>query len=90
VGCHLTSPDWDRELWAPTLVEAGVKLVVSGHMHNYLWMPATDGQPVAQLVGGGPQPRFATLIQGTATKTALKLSLSKLDGTVINDITLAA
>src|SRR5688572_4304027 len=77
-----------RDLWVPTLVEAGVKLVVSGHTHDYVWMPAMDGQPIAQLIGGGPQPRHATLIQGTATKTDLKLRMTKLDGTVINDLTL--
>jgi hypothetical protein len=77
-----------RDLWVPTLAKAGVKLVISGHTHNYVWMPATDDQPIAQLIGGAPQPRNATFIQGTATKTDLKLRMTKLDGTVINDITL--
>jgi acid phosphatase type 7 len=85
-----TGTKYCRELWTPILAEAGVKLVVSGHTHNYLWMPASDGQPIAQLIGGGPQPRYATFIQGTATKSELKLKMTKLDGTVINDITLAA
>ena len=79
-----------RDLWVPALVEAGVKLVVSGHTHDYLWLPAKDGQPIAQLIGGAPQPRHATFIHGTATKTHLKLTMTKLDGTVINDITLEA
>jgi hypothetical protein len=79
-----------RDLWVPTLVKAGVKLVVSGHTHDCLWMPAKEDQPIAQLIGGGPQPRHATFIQGTATKTELKLRMTKLDGTVINDILLEA
>ena len=77
-----------RDLWAPTLIEAGVKLVVSGHTHDYLWMPAKEGQPIAQLIGGAPQPKYATFIEGTATKTELKLKMSKLDGTVVADVTM--
>jgi len=79
-----------RDLWTPTLAEAGVKLVVSGHTHDYLWMPAKDGQPIAQLIGGAPQPKFATFIHGTATKTELKLKTTKLDGTVVADVALKA
>lgn len=70
-----------RNLWAPTLVEAGVKLIVSGHTHDHAWMPAQSGQPIAQLVGGGPQPKFATLIQGSATRDVLNMSMTALDGT---------
>lgn len=66
---HPRTPNSDstkhgRELWAPTLIQAGVKLVVSGHTHDHLWMPAKDGQPITQLIGGAPQPRHATYIQG--------------------------
>ena len=77
-----------RDLWTPTLVEAGVKLVISGHTHDYLWMPAKNDQPIAQLIGGAPQPKYATFIQGTATKTELKLNMTKLDGSVVADVTL--
>lgn len=77
-----------REAWSPTLIDAGVKLVISGHTHDYLWMPAKEGQPIAQLIGGAPQPKFATFIQGTATRESLQLKMQRLDGTVINDISL--
>lgn len=73
-------------MWASTLIEAGVKLVVSGHTHDYLWMPAHEGQPIAQLIGGAPQPKLATLIQGTATRTELRMKMLKLDGTVVADV----
>ncbi|HVJ86208.1 MAG TPA: metallophosphoesterase [Caulifigura sp.] len=79
-----------RDLWSPTLVEAGVKLVISGHTHDFVWMPAEAGQPVAQLIGGGPQPRIATLIQVTASRTQLKLRMTKLDGTVVADAVVEA
>jgi hypothetical protein len=84
--CH----DVCRKLWAPKLAEAGVKLVVSGHTHDYRWMPAQSGQPMAQLIGGGPQPRYATFIHGTATRETLTLKMSKLDGTVVAEVTLKA
>ena len=84
--CH----DVCRALWVPGLIEAGVKLVISGHTHDHRWMPAKEGQPIAQLIGGAPQPRFATFIKGTATRDALTLRMSKLDGTVVADVTLKA
>jgi hypothetical protein len=79
-----------RDLWLPTLVEAGVKLVISGHTHDFVWMPAKDGQPIAQLIGGGPQPKLATFIHGFATRDTLTMKMSKLDGKVVADVALKA
>ncbi len=84
--CH----DVCRKLWVPGLVEAGVKLVISGHTHSFRWMPAKVDQPIAQLIGGGPQPGSATFIRGEATRESLHLRMSKLDGTVVADVTLNA
>jgi 3',5'-cyclic AMP phosphodiesterase CpdA len=84
--CH----DVCRKLWVPKLAEAGVKLVVSGHTHDHRWMPAKEGQPIAQLIGGGPQPRYATFIQLTGTREILTLKMSKLDGTVVADVAMKA
>ena len=74
----------------PKLATAGVKLVVSGHTHDHPWMPAKEGQPIAQIIGGGPQPRYATFTQITATREVLTLKMSKLDGTVVADVTMKA
>jgi len=84
--CH----DVCRKLWAGKLASAGVKLVVSGHTHDFRWMPAKPGQPISQLIGGGPQPRFATFTQITATRETLTLKMSKLDGTVVAEATMKA
>lgn len=77
-----------RDLWVPTLAKAGVKLIISGHTHEPRWMPAKEGQPIAQLIGGAPQPKHATFIQGSATRESLTLRMQKLDGAVIADVTL--
>ena len=77
-----------RDLCGPTLVEAGVKLVISGHTHDFLWMPKKEGQPISQLVGGAPNPKLATWIFAEATSDALHLRMSKLDGTIITDVTI--
>lgn len=42
--------------WMPILREAGVPVVVSGHMHAWRIDDAVDGDPV-QVVGGGPNPK---------------------------------
>ncbi len=82
VAAHL------RDLCADTLVDAGVKLVISGHTHDYQWMPKKEGQPIAQLIGGAPRPKYATFIQGEATQETLHLKMSLLDGTILTDVTL--
>jgi len=79
-----------RELWMPALVDAGIKLIISGHTHDHRWMPAREGQPIAQLIGGGPQPAGATFIEGKATREKLVVKMTRLDGTVVADVTLQA
>lgn len=75
-----------RESWAPILAEAGVQLVVSGHTHNHAWMPAGDGQPLGQLIGGGPQPQYATFIEGHASRERLSIVVRSLVGTELHAI----
>ncbi len=77
-----------RELWSPTLIDAGIKLVISGHTHSHRWMPRSKNQPIAQLIGGGPSPTSATLIHATADTEELRLRVVKLDGTSAADIRL--
>lgn len=77
-----------RSLWGPSLTQSGVKLIISGHTHDYVWMPKKEGQPIAQLIGGAPQSKYATIILGTATKQQLKMKMLLLNGTVVADIAL--
>ena len=68
------------------LAEAGVKLVISGHTHDSAWLPAGANQPLGQLIGGGPHPRHATIIEGEATRDRLVLTMRKLDGGVLQKL----
>jgi predicted phosphodiesterase len=79
-----------REAWSPALIAAGVKLIVSGHTHQYAWLPAGTDRPIGQLVGGGPRPGIATFIEGAATRERLTLTMQKLDGTVVEKLELKA
>lgn len=79
-----------RDAWSPILREVSVKVVISGHTHDFAWMPAKEGQPLNQLIGGGPKPEFATIIHGSATRDKLQLTMKKLDGTVVADVKIDA
>lgn len=77
-----------RSQWSDTLVNAGVKLVISGHTHSHQWLPMSDQQPISQLVGGGPQLTSATLIHATADRAELKIRMLSLEGKALAEIRL--
>ena len=79
-----------RDEWSPILQKAGVHVVISGHTHDFAWMPAKEGQSLNQLIGGGPVPKYATIIYGSATRERLHLTMKKLDGTIVADVQLNA
>lgn len=65
--------------WMPTLVEAKVQAIVSGHMHQPRLDPAADGLP-AQVVLGGPQLESATLTRIVGDSSGLSIIVESLDG----------
>ena len=69
-----------RDLWNDALVEWGVQVVVSGHMHRPVRIDAGDGFPYAQLIGGGPLPHLAAWIEGEANEKELRLKVRMLEG----------
>ena len=77
-----------RKLWSRTLIDAGVRLVISGHTHSHLWMPTAADQPIAQLVGGGPGRTSATLIHASADRQKLVFRMLKLDGKLVAEVRL--
>jgi predicted phosphodiesterase len=66
--------------WHELLVKAKIDIVISGHTHETAWFAAGDQAPYAQLVGGGPKPAAATLIQGEADEHELRLTMQNLEG----------
>lgn len=79
-----------RAKWHDLLVKAGVQLVISGHTHEPHWLPAGASAPYAQLVGGGPKPERATIIRGHASKQQLTVTMSRLDGSLLQEVILPA
>lgn len=77
-----------REAWLPALKACGIKLVVSGHTHDPKWLPAGEARSIAQLIGGGPKPAAATIIEGHATRKTLALTMRSLDGKVLQTVEL--
>ncbi len=67
-------------LWLPTLREAGVRLVVSGHQHAWHVIEPYDGLPM-QVIGGGNEPYNATLIVLEANAAWLRVVIQDLAGT---------
>lgn len=90
---------WSREcrdLWAPILERAGVRLVVCGHRHRFRFDEPTAERPWAQVVGGGPelgvsdgQPdagRFPTVVEGKVVDGRLRLVVHDVfNGRVVLD-----
>jgi len=66
--------------WHDLLVRGGMDVIISGHIHRHSWSPPGKGSPYAQLIGGGPNPDQALLIQGRATRRELQLTLCDLQG----------
>jgi hypothetical protein len=68
------------------LVAWKTQVVVSGHTHRPVWLPATAEFPYAQLVGGGPAPVAATWIEGPADAKVLTFVMRDLDGKIIQRV----
>ena len=67
-----------RILWHNSLIEWGAQLILSGHTHQFTYLPPEDGFPYAQVIGGGPDPQTSTLIQAEADKKTFKLTVLNL------------
>lgn len=72
-----------RDLWHDSLVQWGAQVIVSGHTHEHHWMEPTKDFPYAQLIGGGPKPATATLIEAQADARCLRFAVRSLDGVVL-------
>ncbi len=79
-----------REAWLPLLEKGGVQLIVSGHTHDAAWLPAGDGRSINQMVGGGPKPSGATVIEGRGDHRQLVLTMRDLEGKPLEVVTIRA
>ncbi|MES2705761.1 MAG: metallophosphoesterase family protein [Verrucomicrobiota bacterium] len=78
-----------RDAWHRSLVKWGAQTVISGHMHEHAWLPPAEGTfSYGQLVGGGPQPRSATWIEGHAHADGLALTMRNLAGKTLYNLKL--
>jgi len=74
--------------WHDLLVQAKIHLIISGHTHRHAWFAPGEQAPYGQLVGGGPKPTAATLIQGRADERELRLTMQNLEGRELGTYTL--
>ncbi len=69
-----------RNLWHDTLVSWNTQLIISGHTHEVVWLPATKDFPYAQLTNGGPTLANASWLEGKANSQTLTLVARNLNG----------
>ncbi len=76
--------------WLPLLREAGVRMVLSGHTHQWRIDDPAEGEPVMQLTGGGPKPDGATVTVVDTSAKRVEVRIEDLDGAVLASRTLEA
>ncbi len=69
-----------RAAWHDLLVHWKAQIVISGHTHQYAWIPASDDFPYGQLTGGGPSLSQATWMEAVANAQSLTLRTHMLNG----------
>jgi hypothetical protein len=73
--------DFQRQaanLWCPLLAKYKVQALITAHQHRFNYYPATSDRPWAQITGGGPSPRNATVIHGKVEGNFMEISVDEL------------
>lgn len=70
-------------IWLPQLTEAGFHAIISGHTHKWRFDPPSEEHPITQIVGGGPSPETATLLEIDISKTEMTICTMDLDGQIL-------
>ena len=99
-GTNETPPDYNnkeydrvclrgRAVWHESLVSWGAQVIISGHIHRHVWLPANEKFPYAQLTAGGHNPAGATFIRGHAAPKELRLTTTRtFEDTLVHETTL--
>lgn len=69
-----------RAKWMPILTEARLDLAIHGHVHEQSLEGPTTDRPFTQLVGGGPHPDHATVIDLEANSRSMVVRVRDLLG----------
>jgi len=69
-----------RAAWHDSLVQWKTQVVISGHTHQYQWIPATNDFPYGQITGGGPRSSDATWMEVVANNESLTITTHMLSG----------
>jgi hypothetical protein len=71
-----------RAVWHESLVRWKAQVVMSGHLHESLFLPGDAAFPYAQMIGGGKVPAAARLLRLNADGRALRIRVVDLAGKV--------
>lgn len=79
-----------RRKWASLLQRANITAMICGHTHKFAYTPADNDHPYPQIVGGGPAPEAATLIDAFADGANLSIIVRDLAGSELANYHLRA
>ncbi len=74
------SSEHARSRWADLLNRANITAMFCGHTHKFAYTPADGTHPYPQIVGGGPSPEAATLMDCVADGANLSVIVRDLAG----------
>lgn len=80
---HAAYSGMGAKLWLPILRQARFAAVISGHMHKHRIDDADEKESIVQVVGGGPQPKTATLTTIRAAAGKAIVEVEDLSGKTI-------
>lgn len=69
-----------RNRWSDLLNRANITAMFCGHTHKFAYSPADGTHPYPQIVGGGPSPEAATLMDCAADGANLSVIVRDLAG----------
>ena len=75
-----------RELISPTLKDAGLDVLVSAHTHMHRLVKPSEAHPYPILIGGGPNPKGATVILARVSAQGVSLVAYGHDGKALHEV----